>query len=94
MAMLLIFVLLQAGDAATTAMFLARGVSEGNPLMSVFFASTGHPGWSLAVVKLAACGLGLIAWRCGRMRLLRRANVFFGLCVAWNLVAITLAGRG
>jgi hypothetical protein len=94
MAMLLIFVLLQAGDAATTGMFLARGVTEGNPLLHALFASTGHPGWSLAAAKLAACGLALIAWRSGRMRLLRRANLFFALCVAWNLAAIALAGRG
>jgi hypothetical protein len=34
--------------------------------------------------------LAIIAWRSRRIALLRRANVFFALCVAWNLTAIAM----
>ncbi len=87
MAILLIFVALQLGDAATTLVFLARGVSEGNPLIgSLMHAS--NPALALAVAKTAAGGLAWIAWRSQRVTLLRRANVFFTLCVVWNVAAI------
>jgi hypothetical protein len=28
------------------------------------------------------------AWKSRRLRLLRRANLFFAACVAWNLLAL------
>jgi hypothetical protein len=43
------------------------------------------------LVKAAACGLAIYAWRSQRTRLLRRANLFFALCVGWNLLAIAAA---
>ena len=45
----------------------------------------------LLLVKLAAMGLGAAAWLTGRRRLLGRANVFFALVVAWNLLALVVA---
>ena len=85
---LLVFVLLQIGDAASTLLFLARGVLEGNPLVSAALSASGHPAAVLATIKLSACGLAWIAWRTGRRRLLGRANWFFAGCVAWNLIAM------
>jgi hypothetical protein len=89
MAILLIFLALQLCDAGTTLIFLGRGISEGNPLISALIRVS-DPGLALAVVKAAACALALIAWKSQRVALLRRANVFFALCVSWNLVAISM----
>ena len=50
-----------------------------------------QPAVALLLVKAAACGLAVYAWRSRRTRLLRRANLFFALCVGWNLLAIAIA---
>jgi hypothetical protein len=91
MALLLGFLMLQLLDGWTTMLFLHRGVAEGNPLLSFVFHFSLNPALSLVLVKLAAAGLALYAWRSGRTRLLARANWFFCACVAWNLVAIAAA---
>jgi hypothetical protein len=89
MAILLIFLGLQMSDAATTMLFLARGVSEGNPLIGSLMHAA-NPTVALLLAKVAACVLAGIAWRSRRFTLLRRANVFFGICVVWNVVAIAV----
>ncbi len=91
MAMLLIFLALQLCDAATTAVFLHRGVAEANPLVAFLLQVCGGPVLALAVFKTAACLLALYAWKTRRLRLLRRANFFFALCVGWNLIAIAIS---
>jgi hypothetical protein len=91
MAILLVFVALQFCDLATTLVFLRHGVAEGNPLMAALIRLSAHPAMALLLVKVAACGLAVYAWRSRRTRLLRRANVFFALCVGWNLFAIATA---
>ncbi len=88
MSALLIFVALQAADLATTLAFLQRGVGEANPLVTALIGAFGQPVPAILLVKVAGCVLALYAWRSSRTRLLRRANVFFALCVAWNLLAI------
>ena len=89
MAILFVFLALQFCDLATTLVFLQHGVAEGNPLMAALIRVSAHPAVALLLVKAAACGLAVYAWRSGRIRLLRRrANLFFALCVAWNLLAI------
>ena len=85
---LILFVILQLGDAGTTLTFIRRGVAEANPLVSGALGAAANPAVALAAVKLAGCALAFYAWRSGRTRLLLRANVFFGLCIAWNLLAI------
>ena len=85
---LLLFLLLQLGDLATTLAFLHRGVAEANPLVAAVLRMPAHPALALMLVKAAGCGLALLAWRSGRRPLLRRANVFFALCVVWNLAAL------
>jgi len=91
MAIFLVFVGLQLCDAATTLIFLARGVAEANPLVGALFDASAHPAASLVLVKSAACALGLFCWKSRRVTLLRRANIFFTLCVVWNLAAIARA---
>jgi hypothetical protein len=83
------FLILQALDAASTLFFLRHGVAEANPLMRMALAAIPAPAAALALPKLAAGVLALAAWRSGRLRLLRRINLIFLACVAWNLLTIT-----
>jgi hypothetical protein len=91
MAILLVFLALQFCDLATTLLFLQHGVGEANPLVAALIRVTAQPAVALLLVKAAAFGLGLYAWKSRRLRLLRRANLFFALCVGWNLLAIASA---
>jgi hypothetical protein len=91
MAILLIFFALQCCDMATTLVFLQRGVSEGNPLVSAAIRLSSHPAVGLTAVKLFGCALGILAYRGNRRRLLTRVNILFAGCVVWNLAAIALA---
>ena len=92
MAILSLFVALQCADFATTLLFLQRGVGDANPLVAALIGVSGHPALTVFLLKAAGCVMAVYAWRSGRIRLLRRrANLFFALCVAWNLLA--LAGR-
>jgi hypothetical protein len=88
MTILLVFLALQLCDLATTLVFLRHGVSEANPLVTALIRVSAQPAAAVLLVKAAACGLAVFAWRSRRTRLLRRANLFFALCVAWNLLAI------
>jgi hypothetical protein len=89
MPLLLLFLGLQFCDGATTLAFLRHGVAEGNPLIAALIAIVVSPVLALAIVKLGGCALGLYAWKSNRTRLLRRANLFFAACVAWNLIALS-----
>ena len=88
---LLLFFALQICDLATTLVFLHRGVAEASPLVRAAFRLASNPAVGLTAIKLAGCGLAFYSWRTERMRLLRLANAFFGLCVCWNLVAIAVS---
>jgi Domain of unknown function (DUF5658) len=91
MTLLLVFLALQFCDLATTLVFLQHGVGEANPLVAALIRFSAQPAVALLLVKAAACGMAWYAWRSRRTRLLRRANVFFALCVGWNLMAIAIA---
>jgi pyridoxine/pyridoxamine 5'-phosphate oxidase len=82
---------LQLGDLASTLLFLRHGVVEANPLVAAAVRVCGRPTVALVLVKAVGCGLAVYAWRSRRTRLLRRANLFFALCVGWNLLAIAIA---
>jgi hypothetical protein len=83
------FICLQALDAVTTMLFLGRGVAEGNPLVrAALHATQAGPAVPLVLVKLVAVLVACYAYRSGRSKMLRRINVLFALCVAWNLAAI------
>lgn len=88
---LLQFAYLQGLDALTTLAFLLAGAQEANPLIRTMIRCFGSPLLGLAAVKLAALLLGLYCWSKGRVIVLRRANLFFALLVAWNLFCLLLA---
>jgi hypothetical protein len=88
MAILIVCLFLQLCDLATTLLFMRHGVGEGNPLVATLICVSAQPAVVLVLVKAVGCGLAVYAWRSRRMRFLRRANVFFALCVGWNLLAI------
>lgn len=91
MTILYIFVALQFCDLATTLVFLQHGVGEANPLVAGLMRIIAQPAVALLVVKVVGCGMAVYAWKSRRMHLLRRANIFFALCVGWNLFAIAVA---
>jgi hypothetical protein len=88
---LLHFSYLQFLDLLTTLVFLLHGMKEGNPLVRFALNVAPNPLSGLLLVKLAAIGLGVFAWRAGRVRVLRRMNVLFAIVVAWNLAAMIVA---
>ena len=89
--LLLQYSYLQVLDFMTTVAFLLHGVREGNPLVRIALQFAPHPLSGLAAVKIAAIGLGVYCWRCGRERLLFRINLLFAGVVAWNLAALIVA---
>jgi hypothetical protein len=91
MASLLVFLALQVCDLATTLVFLHHGVAEANPVVAALIRVSAQPAVALLLVKAAACGLAVCAWRGRRTRLLRCANLFFAVCVGWNLLALARA---
>lgn len=88
---LLIFMALQFCDLASTLVFLQHGVGEANPLVSLLIRISAQPALALLLVKAAACGMAMFAWKSRRIRVLRWANLFFAVCVGWNLLAIARA---
>jgi hypothetical protein len=79
---------LQMLDALTTLWFLHHGLAEANPLLSLAFHHFAQPAAPLTVAKLLSLGAAGWAWRSGRRRFLLRINLFFCVCVLWNLVAL------
>ena len=88
MAILIVCLCLQLGDLATTMLFMRHGVGEANPMVATLIRVTAQPAMVLVLVKAVGCALAVYAWRSRRVRFLRRANLFFALCVCWNLLAI------
>jgi hypothetical protein len=86
--LLIQFICLQALDLATTLAFLSLGIGEGNPIVRAALSSPVPPAVSLSVVKGLALMLGLYAWRSGRRRLLRKMNLLYAVCLAWNVAAM------
>lgn len=89
MALLLVFLVLQCCDLATTAVFLRLGVAEANPVVAGLIRLSAQPFLAVVLVKVAGLAMALYCFRSRRIRLLRLANVFFALCVGWNLLAIS-----
>jgi hypothetical protein len=85
------FVYLQLLDILTTLAFLMQGVAEGNPLVRWALAQGENPIQSLIVLKAAAVVLAAYCVVRARHRVLRIANIFFAVLVAYNLVCIILA---
>lgn len=90
--LLLQYAYLQLLDFLSTLAFLINGLREANPVVAWLIEAAPTPLAGLAIAKLGALGLGVVAWRLGRAKLLARINVLFALVVAWNLLALILAG--
>ena len=84
------FIYLQLLDLLTTLAFLVAGVQESNPLIRLLLQSVGTPLAGLLIAKGLAAALAVFCWRSNRERLLARANVFYAVLVAWNLVAFLI----
>ena len=91
MALILQYAYLQVLDLLTTVAFLLHGVSEGNPLVAFAMKIGPSPLIGLIVMKTAALGLGIWAWKAGRTRALARMNVAFAVVVVWNVFTIIAA---
>ena len=90
MATFLLFLVLQFCDMLTTLVFLRHGVAEANPLVRLALGLSQNPTLPLLAVKAAGCVLAYRAWRSNRIRVLRRINWLFVICVAWNLAALAV----
>ena len=88
MTALLVFLVLQICDFATTMLFLQRGVAEANPLIRSLIHLSASPAVAVAIFKIAGILLAGYCWKSRRTRLLRGANLFFSVCIAWNVLAI------
>jgi hypothetical protein len=93
MSTFVLFCVLQLLDALTTLVFLRFGVAEGNPLVRFALGLSASPVLPIALLKLVGCALAFAAWKRRRTRALRFANVVFGVCVLWNLAAISAPPR-
>lgn len=85
------FVYLQLLDILTTLAFLMQGVAEGNPLVRWMLSVGENPILSLILVKGLAVALAIFCVVRSRHRVLRLANIFFAVLVAYNLVCIILS---
>ncbi len=85
--------LLQLLDIATTLLFLARGVSEANPLVKWSMAITHGNLAGLIVIKAVAGILAVAAVQSGRPAVVERMNRFFLFLAGWNVLAILLSFR-
>jgi len=85
---LLVFVVLQVLDGASTWLFLRNGIHEANPLIRGLIATAGKPEAALVAAKTVAIGLAVYAWHSRRRSLLWRMNAVFAACVVWNALAM------
>jgi hypothetical protein len=90
--LLIQYTYLQLLDLMTTVAFLVNGVQEGNPLVRLAIDTAPNPLGGLVAVKVVAVALGVYCWKLGRGRTLMRINILFAALVAWNLVALIVAG--
>jgi Domain of unknown function (DUF5658) len=88
----LTFVFLQVADVVTTMTVLGSGGTEQNPLISRFLVIGTLQGLILAKVVLLAAAAAIIRFR--KFRVIRLANIVFGVIVLWNIsVIVRLAMR-
>jgi hypothetical protein len=85
---LLIFIVLQILDAATTLFAFAMGGTENNPLVGQFLAM--GPVTGLLLTKLIVISIAAGAAFLGKHKGLRLANLAFAGVVVWN---VSIIGR-
>ena len=79
---------LQVLDVLTTLAFLKGGVDEANPLVATLMQAAPSPVSVLIAIKICALVLGIYCWRVQRRTALSRANTFYAVLVAWNLLCL------
>lgn len=84
---LLIFLLLQAADFATTIAIISFGGVEKNPLIVHMMALGSIQG--LVVAKLLSSAIGTAAALAGKNRGIRIVNIVFVGVVVWNISIIS-----
>ncbi len=85
---LLIFILLQCGDLATTLIGLERGSGEMSPVLRIFMNRV-SPVTVMSIDKLLAIAAAILVVRYGRWpRLIYKLNIIYGVLLAWNLLQI------
>ena len=70
---------------------MLNGVGEANPLVRMALQQSWNPLGGLILVKVAAVALGIYCLARSRTKLLKRANAFFALLVAYNLVVVIIS---
>jgi hypothetical protein len=83
---LLVFVVLQAADLATTALTLKLGGAEINPLVHSVMSM--NPVVGLIVAKMLAVLIAIGCASLNKAKALQRANLVFGGIIIWNLSVI------
>jgi hypothetical protein len=81
-----LFVVLQISDVITTMIALHTGGSEQNPIIARFMVLGSLQGLILSKVLLLAAAAA--AFRYGKYRAVRWANLVFSLIVLWNISII------
>ncbi len=85
------FAYLQTLDLLSTAAFLLRGVSEGNPFVRLMIHISPNPMWGLAFVKCLAVALALACVKMGKTSFLSKINMFYAALIVWNLFCLVVA---
>ena len=84
------FSYLQVMDLLTTVAFLSHGGQEANPLVAALLRF--DPLTGLLLAKGFAIALAIFCLISGRQKLVSRANIFYAVLIAWNVVAIIAGG--
>jgi hypothetical protein len=78
-------------DLLTTLAFLKGGVDEANPFIATLMQTAVSPLTVLITVKVCALLLGIYCLRVQRRTALARANTFYAVLIAWNLLCLIVA---
>jgi len=89
---LFLFSYLQILDALSTIACLILGGREANPVVQFAMSFAPNPIAGILIAKGVSILVGLCCWLTGRERALLRANLLFGLLIAWNLITVIIVG--
>ena len=82
------WITLNAADAVLTAIGLALGATEANPVLNAFALRLGHPGM-LFIKTLFAIAVGGVLWERSKVRMLTGMNYLMVAVVIYNMIVIT-----
>ncbi len=82
------WIALNAADAVLTALGLALGATEANPVLNAFALRVGHPGM-LFIKALFAIAIGGVLWERSKVRMLTGMNYLMTAVVIYNMIVIS-----